>query len=273
MDQFSTPPELGALAVLAAQVRAGDRVLEPSAGTGLLAVLAEACGAELTLNERAAGRCALLEGLFPLAPRSHHDAVHLPDLLKTSGGFHVALLNPSFQHLEDHLPAAIDTLADGGRLAAIVPERLFDDSDAMRALAGRGRIVLRLRFLARAYVKHGTAVETGLIVVDRAGAQEAIPSVICAETLADAAKAAAAVIARPTAQARQFRTVHPVALLVPKARALATPSGRLALLADTAPVAYETCPGPARATTSASTRPIGWAACASRPRRHTPPTS
>ena len=37
LDQFSTPPELSALAVAAAQIRPGDRVLEPSAGTGLLA--------------------------------------------------------------------------------------------------------------------------------------------------------------------------------------------------------------------------------------------
>src|SRR6201992_1440249 len=39
MDQFSTPPELGCLAVLAAQVRPGDRGLEPSARTGPLGVL------------------------------------------------------------------------------------------------------------------------------------------------------------------------------------------------------------------------------------------
>src|ERR1700761_4625848 len=83
MDQFSTPPELGCLAVLAAQVRAGDRVLEPSAGTGLLAILVEACGGELTLNERAAARAALLEGLFPLAARTQHDAARLADALPT----------------------------------------------------------------------------------------------------------------------------------------------------------------------------------------------
>jgi len=241
MDQFSTPPELGALAVLAAQVRPGDQVLEPSGGVGLLAILAEACGGTLTLNERAAGRAALLEGLFPLAARSQHDAAHLANLLTTSGAFHVALVNPPFQHLMPHLEAALDCLADGGRLSAIVPTRLFEDGPAMRALAGRGCIVLRLAFPARAYAKHGTSVETGLLVVDRAGEAAPAPAVIWAETLADAAKATAALVARPTAQSRQFRTVSPVALLVPKARALATPAGRLAFLADTAPVAYETC--------------------------------
>jgi len=242
MDQFSTPPELGCLAVLAAQVRPGDRVLEPSAGTGLLAIVAEACGGELTLNERAAGRAALLEGLFPRAARSHQDAVHLPDVLKTSGSFHVALLNPPFQQLEAHLHAALACLADGGRLAAIVPTRLFDDAEALRSLSVQGRVVLRLAFPARAYARHGTSVETGLLVVDRGMADAAMPAVIAAETLADAAKAAATVVARPTAQARQFRSLDTVALLVPKARALATPSGRLAFLANTAAVAYETCP-------------------------------
>ncbi len=241
LDQFSTPPELGALAVLAAQVRAGDQVLEPSAGTGLLAILAEACGGTLTLNELAAGRAALLEGLFPLSARSQHDAAHLPDVLPTSGGFHVALVNPPFQHLEAHLFAALDTLADGGRLSAIVPARLFDDRAALRALASRGRIVLQLRFPERAYAKHGTSVDTGLIVVDRGASGEPVVQVIDAETLADAANAAAAVAARPSAQPRQFRTVDQAAFLVPKARAVATPAGRLAFLADTAPVAYETC--------------------------------
>jgi predicted RNA methylase len=241
MDQFSTPPELGALAVLAAQVRPGDQVLEPSAGTGLLAILAEACGGALTLNERATGRAGLLEGLFQFATRGQHDAVHLCDVLPTSGSFHVALVNPPFQHLQAHLEAALACLADGGRLAAIVPTRVFEDPAIMRALASRGRIVLRLAFPARAYAKHGTSVETGLLVIDRAGPDGTIPPVAASETLADAAKAAAAVAARPTAQARQFRAVNSVAILAPRARALATPAGRLAFLADTASVAYETC--------------------------------
>jgi hypothetical protein len=45
--------------------------------------------------------------------------------------------------------------------------------------------------------------------------------------------------ARPTAQPRQFRAVSAVAFLAPRARALATPSTRLAFLGSTAPLAYE----------------------------------
>ena len=152
------------------------------------------------------------------------------------------MVNPPFQHLELHLLGALACLADGGRLAAIVPARLFDDGEAMRLLGARGRLVLRLRFPHRAYAKHGTSVDTGLLVVDRGAPDGVVPAVVSAETLADAAQAAAAAVARPTAQARQFRAVNLGALLAPKARALATPAGRLAFLSQTAPVAYEACP-------------------------------
>ena len=241
LDQFSTPPQLGALAVLAAQIRPGDQVLEPSAGTGLLAVLAEVCGANVTLNEIADQRGAILEGLFPLAARSAHDARHLKDILPASGSFHAVVANPPFQVLEAHLHAALDTLAEGGRLSAIVPTRLFEDAPALRRLAARGPVVLRLAFPPRAYAKHGTSVETGLLVVDR-GLPGDVAPLISAETLADAALAAGAVAARPSAQPRQFRAAAGGAILAPRARALASPSNRLAFLATTAPVAYETKP-------------------------------
>ena len=53
---------------LAAQVRPGDQVLEPSAGTGLLAILAEACGGEPDRSTSSPPRrAALLDGLFPAA--------------------------------------------------------------------------------------------------------------------------------------------------------------------------------------------------------------
>ena len=128
LDQFSTPPELSALAVAAAQIRPGDRVLEPSAGTGLLAIVAEACGAVLDLNELAPGRAEILDGLFPGASRTRHDAVLLKDILPGSGSFHAVIANPPFQQLEGHLHAALDCLAEGGRLSAIVPTRLFEDA-------------------------------------------------------------------------------------------------------------------------------------------------
>lgn len=59
-QQFSTPIPLGLVAAHAAAITSADRVLEPSAGTGLLAVLVEIVGGALALNELADMRASLL---------------------------------------------------------------------------------------------------------------------------------------------------------------------------------------------------------------------
>ncbi len=241
LDQFSTPPELAAVAVAAAQIRQGDWVLEPSAGTGLLAIIAEACGASLELNEIADHRAGLLDLAFPGAGRTRHDAVHLPDLLPSSGAFHAVIANPPFQHLTAHLHSGLACLADGGRLSAIVPTRLFEDQGAMRSLCARGRFVAALAFPPRAYAKHGTSVEAGLLVIDRSPNDGPVQvPVIQTHDLEQLATLAAALPARPSAQVRQFRTVSNVAFLPPKARALATPSNRFAFLGSASPLDYQT---------------------------------
>src|ERR671935_66108 len=56
LQQFSTPVGLAFVASAAAKITPADVVLEPSAGTGLLAILAELAGASVVLNEFADGR-------------------------------------------------------------------------------------------------------------------------------------------------------------------------------------------------------------------------
>jgi hypothetical protein len=51
LQQFSTPLTLAYLAAYAAQIHFGEIVLEPSAGTGILAQFAQSFGAKLALNE------------------------------------------------------------------------------------------------------------------------------------------------------------------------------------------------------------------------------
>ena len=63
-QQFSTPIALGLAAAEAASITADDLVLEPSAGTGLLAIFAELAGAGLALNEIADTRAGLLGRLY-----------------------------------------------------------------------------------------------------------------------------------------------------------------------------------------------------------------
>src|SRR3546814_10212303 len=69
-QQFSTPPGLAFVASVAASLSTDDRVLEPSAGTGMLAVYPTLVGAELMLNE--------------LAERSEEHTSELQSLMRNS---------------------------------------------------------------------------------------------------------------------------------------------------------------------------------------------
>ena len=100
LQQFSTPLPLAYAALQAAAVRPGDTVLEPSAGTGMLAVMAECAlgdgaGARLRLNEIAQARTGLLAGLFPGTTVTSVDAEavadRLPRVVPT-----VVMMNPPF---------------------------------------------------------------------------------------------------------------------------------------------------------------------------------
>ncbi|NEX91165.1 bifunctional class I SAM-dependent methyltransferase/DEAD/DEAH box helicase [Caulobacter sp. 17J65-9] len=239
LDQFSTPPALAALAVAAAQVRPGDLVLEPSAGTGLLAIVAQTCGAKLELNEISEHRASILDGLFADAARTRHDGALLPDLLPSSGSFHAAVTNPPFQVLDAHLKATLRCLAIGGRMSAIVPARALEDVSIIKGLSRIGEVIAAVRFPDNAFYKHGTGVDSGLLVVDRrVEPTEWTGSVRECSSLAEVAEAISTLPARSNVQPRAFQTVSNVALLTPKARELATPSNRLALLSTTARLEY-----------------------------------
>src|SRR5450631_1277934 len=96
LQQFSTPILLGLAASAAAAIRPTDIVLEPSAGTGLLAILAELSGALLVLNELAETRAGLLSLLFPGIPVTRLDAAQIDDHLDTGIKPSVVVMNPPF---------------------------------------------------------------------------------------------------------------------------------------------------------------------------------
>jgi len=186
LQQFSTPIALGFAASAAAAITPGDLVLEPSAGTGLLAVFAALAGGALALNEFAETRAELLAHLFPGAPVSRHDAAQIHDYLNPSIAPSVVLMNPPFSvaaHIEGrmadaafrHVASALARLIPGGRLVAITGISLAPDNPSCREhfvrLQARGRVVFSAGIDRRLYAPHGTAVETRLTVIDRVPAE------------------------------------------------------------------------------------------------------
>lgn len=187
LQQFSTPIALGQAAAFAAAIGPQDLVLEPSAGTGLLAIFAELAGASLVLNELGDTRAELLDRLFPAAPLSRFDAARIHDHLDPDVRPSVVLMNPPFSagaHVDGrvadaayrHIASALTRLEPGGRLVTITGAGLSPEtsawSEAFARLQERGRILFTAAIHGRAYARHGTSAETRLTVIDRAPAED-----------------------------------------------------------------------------------------------------
>ena len=187
LQQFSTPIVLGLAASTAAAITPADLVLEPSAGTGLLAILTELAGGALVLNELADIRAGLLTHLFPGIPVTRFDAAQIDDHLGASVTPSVVLMNPPFSamaHVDRrmagstlrHVSSALARLADGGRLVAITGANFAPDNpawmDAFVQLQERGRVVFSAAIDGAVYAKHGTTIDTRLTVIDKQPADE-----------------------------------------------------------------------------------------------------
>ncbi|MCY3761191.1 MAG: strawberry notch family protein [Gemmatimonadetes bacterium] len=186
LQQFSTPLPLAWAAVQAAAIQPGDIVLEPSAGTGMLAVMAQldlgdGAPAQLHLNEIGATRAALLRQLFPGFPVSTVNAEtiadRLPGLQPT-----VIVMNPPFSatpgvsttnHHADlrHVRSAFSMLPAGGRLSAITSAYCTPGDRAWRKAFDDANPPARILFTSvidgRVYARRGTSFDTRLTVLER----------------------------------------------------------------------------------------------------------
>ena len=186
LQQFSTPLPLAYAALQAAAVRPGDTVLEPSAGTGMLAVMAECALGDRTagalhLNELAGVRAGLLTRLFPDAPVTRHNAESIADRLPAIAPS-VVLMNPPFsvspgvnriRHDADlrHLRSAFSMLPVGGRLAAITSANCIPSDAAWADVFEHldPRVVFSIAIDGRAYARRGTTFDTRLTILDKGG--------------------------------------------------------------------------------------------------------
>jgi predicted RNA methylase len=187
LQQFSTPIPLGLAALTAAAITPTDSVLEPSAGTGQLAILAGAAGGTLILNELADTRAELLSFLFPAIPVTRFDAAQIDDYLDPSAVPSVVLMNPPFSamahvagRVQDagfrHVASALNRLAPGGRLVTITGANVGPDMpdwrDAFMRLQEHGRVVFTAAIEGAVYAKHGTTFATRLTVIDKVAADD-----------------------------------------------------------------------------------------------------
>jgi predicted RNA methylase len=178
-QQFSTPAAFGWLAARAAQLRPDDIVLEPSAGSGMLAAFAARAGAQLIVNEIDTDRLALLDQLKPHAATSH-DARYLSALYRGDKPS-VVIMNPPFSIDHNlgadrrvralalsHVDQAARTMRRGGRLIAIVghsqaPAAHLDQWDEILT---RMTVRASIAIDGNAYKHMGTTFGTALVVLD-----------------------------------------------------------------------------------------------------------
>ena len=181
-QQFSTPLPLGLAALSAAAIMPADVVLEPSAGTGLMAILAQTAGGSLMLNELTETRADLLSSLFPALSVTRFDAAQIDDHLAPDAVPSVVLMNPPFSVMANvsgrvtdaayrHVASALARLVPGGRLVTITGAGFSPEAPAWRDafihLQERGRVVFTAAVDGTVYAKHGTSIDTRLTVIDK----------------------------------------------------------------------------------------------------------
>lgn len=184
LQQFSTPPAQALLVVMAAAIRRGTTVLEPSAGTGNIATLARLVGGNVDTNEIDERRNKLLtlQGFTPTAL----DAERLDNLLNSGRFYDAVVMNPPFsatggrvkghrtQFGARHVEQALLRLKPGGRLVAIVGCGMALDRPAFR----KWWVEIQRRYDVRAnvgmdgsgYGRFGTTFDNQIIVIDNHGA-------------------------------------------------------------------------------------------------------
>ncbi|WP_375495800.1 strawberry notch-like NTP hydrolase domain-containing protein [uncultured Nostoc sp.] len=182
LQQFSTPLPLAYLVAKAGFIQATDLVLEPSAGTGLLAQMAKLHSASLMLNELAPDRSKILRRLFPGTPLFSVNAEQINDYLVGKTQPSVVLMNPPFSAspkinsrnpdaTKSHINSALQRLADSGRLVTITANWFSPANPSWRETFVRwhseARVLMSVGVNGKVYSKHGTQIDTRITVIDK----------------------------------------------------------------------------------------------------------
>jgi hypothetical protein len=185
LQQFSTPLEFGYLAYLAANPDAADILLEPSAGTGMLAALPSLVVNSMILNELSDRRADILRRLYGQEVFTFNaEQIHnyLPDELVPT----LAIINPPFSSSPNitsrraaatlkHVSSAIKRVAPGGRIVLISAHWFHPEGewrDAFTTLQKETTLRLSAPAPGDIYTKHGTHMRTRISVFDKVPAPD-----------------------------------------------------------------------------------------------------
>ncbi|MGH9947049.1 MAG: hypothetical protein ACRD6X_07625 [Pyrinomonadaceae bacterium] len=191
-QQFSTPAPIAYLAAYVMDLCGDDTVLEPSCGTGGLAVWARAAGATVVANEIDPRRrqLARLIGFDPTG----HDAEFIDDFLPDTITPTVLLINPPFSSSGGrvernqnkfgfrHVESALRRLEAGGRFAVILGEGGSPESASGRrfwdSISPGIRVTRSISLSGREYYRNGTTVGVTFILGRKLAFSDAVASVL-----------------------------------------------------------------------------------------------
>ena len=178
LQQFSTPPAISFLAAYLLNIKPSEQILEPSAGTGNLAVWASELGVKVHTNEIEPRRVSILR-LLGFNPTSF-DAEFINDLLPAAVCADIVMMNPPFSSNGErtknnsckfgfrHVESALERLKKGGKFSIILGEAASLDTksgnDFWRKMSEFIKIKAIIEINGREYYKNGTSVNVNLII-------------------------------------------------------------------------------------------------------------
>lgn len=185
-QQFSTPAPIAYLAAHVLGLTEEDTVLEPSCGTGSLAVWARAARASVVTNEIDPRRRELASflGFDPTG----HDAEFIDDFLPETIVTSVVLMNPPFSSSGGrverngnkfgfrHVESALRRLESGGRFAVILGDAGSPGSPSGRrfwdSMFPGVHVIRSISLPGREYYRNGTTVGVTLILGRKSSTRE-----------------------------------------------------------------------------------------------------
>jgi predicted RNA methylase len=184
LQQFSTPLALAWIMARLANGGKHDIILEPSAGTGILAAayvngLSGEKPRRIILNEISPSRKALLRELFDVQhPVYSVNAEYINDTLPQGEQPNLIFMNPPFSSsigndkrdrecCMKHIRSALLRLVEYGRLVAIVPHWLSPEKQAKYFASLPAQLQLSLFVHGSHYRYHGTTMDTRILVFDK----------------------------------------------------------------------------------------------------------